>query len=147
MKENKYSKRLRLACRRAAFVIFDMWSERGYSDTRLLLPPLIPDDAVTIGNSILGSEVKEHVIPRKVIIDKCHEIFRSGGNSNDAEAIIIENLRIVWISKKEAEILNKSEHLNLRQRMPTSWSFEDGDKYERIKAAGIKLVSDDGFTK
>lgn len=144
MSEARYSNRFRLACRRAAYVIYDMWLERGHSDTRLLLPPLIPDDVVTVGSSIAGAETKEHIIPRKVIVDKCHEIFRNGGDADDAEALIIENLRMAWISKEEAERLNKSKNLNLRQRMPEGWSFESGDKYARLKMAGIKLVADDG---
>jgi hypothetical protein len=100
---------------------------------------------VTVGESIDGAETKEHIIPRRVIVEKCHEIFRNGGDAGDAEKLILENLRIVWISKREAERLNKSANLNLRQTMPEGWSFETGDKYARLRMAGIEFVSIDGY--
>lgn len=135
--ESKYSERFRLACHRAAYIMYSMWLERGKSDTRLLLPPLIPDDVVTVGRSVKGAEVKEHIIPRKVIVEKCHEIFHDGGNADDAERILLDCVRILRLSKSEAERLNRSDSLNLRQSMPDGWCFENGDKFARIKMAGI----------
>jgi len=118
--------------------MYDMWCERGHSDTRLLQPPLIPDDVVIIGSSKLGAETKEHIIPRKVIVDKCHQMFRNGQDDSAAKTLIQENVRIIYISKKEAQTLNNSDQLNLRQCMPSGWTFETGDKYARIKMAGIE---------
>ena len=119
-----------------------MWHERGHSDTRLLLPPLIPDDVVTIGKSLDGEEVKEHIIPRKVIVDQCHQIFSDGGKADDAERLILDSVRILRISRSEAQRLNRSENLNLRQSMPEGWSFETGDKFARIKLAEIEFELD-----
>ena len=137
-----YSERFRLACHRAAYVMHSMWEERGHSDTRLLLPPLIADGFVTIGKSRDGAQVKEHIIPRKVIVDRCHQIFSDGGKVDDAEKLILDSVRILRISRKEAQHLNRSDSLNLRQSMPEGWDFETGDKFARIKLAEIEFELD-----
>jgi hypothetical protein len=55
--------------------VHDMWEETCNSDTRLFVEPLIPDSFVIVGHSKAGGDHKEHVVPRVVIKDKCHEMF------------------------------------------------------------------------
>lgn len=68
------------ACLRAARVMREFWEEKGSSDTRLLLEPLVPEELVLVGESLNGFEHKEHVVPSLVICQLYHEIFECGGN-------------------------------------------------------------------
>lgn len=124
---------------RAATVMFGMWEERGSSDTRLLIPPLIPDEFVIIGESINGREHREHIIPRVVICNQCHKMFSEGVDINTVARFIRNNLKIIYISKDEQHLLDNGKQLNLRQRMPTGWSFESGDIYARLNTAKIEF--------
>ncbi|MEI6708499.1 MAG: hypothetical protein WCK96_15350 [Methylococcales bacterium] len=124
---------------RAATVMFGMWEERGSSDTRLLIPPLIPDEFVIIGESINGREHREHIIPRVVICNQCHKMFSEGVDINTVARFIRNNLKIIYISKDEQHLLDNGKQLNLRQRMPTGWSFESGDIYVRLNTAKIEF--------
>lgn len=132
---------------RATRVMFGMWEERGSSDTRLLDPPLIPDQYVRVGESLDGAEHREHVVPRKVICDECHKMFKEGtekGIEVDAliklvADLIRKHLKIIHISMKEKECLDQGKQLNLRQSMPKGWSFESGDTYARLHEANIKF--------
>jgi hypothetical protein len=53
---------------RIAWNIRSMWEEKGSSDTRLLIEPMIPDDFVLVGQSKAAvdkaNQYKEHVVPR-----------------------------------------------------------------------------------
>lgn len=120
-------------------VMFGMWEEKGSSDTRLLLPPLIPDEYVTVGESIAGREHREHVIPRKVICEECHKLFSAGESTEAIAQFIRKHLMIVYISKQEQYRLDSGKELNLRQRMPDNWSFENGDPFARLQQAGIVI--------
>jgi hypothetical protein len=127
------------AFHRAATVMFGMWEETGNSDTRLLLPPLIPDKFVIVGESFNGKEHREHVIPRNVICYKCHEMFEEGLSIDDVASFIRKHLLIVFISREEQHRLDSGKELNLRQRMPDGWSFGCGNLYARFEAANIKV--------
>lgn len=116
-----------------------MWEEKGSSDTRLLLPPLIPDAFVTVGESVAGKEHREHVIPRNVICYQCHKMFEEDSSIEAVAKFIRKHLQIVYISKEEQQKLDRGNQLNLRQRMPDGWSFDNGDLYARLNAAGIKV--------
>lgn len=124
---------------RATTVMYGMWEERGSSDTRLLLPPLIPDEYVIVGESMNGKEHKEHVVPRVVIINECHKMFNVGQGLDNVASFVRKYLKIVYISRQEQERLDKrgSGFLNLRQKMPKGWSFDGGDMYARFIEAGI----------
>ncbi len=132
---------------RAARVMFEMWEERGSSDTRLLIEPLIPRQFVLVGVSSDGAEHDEHVVPRKVICDECHKIFAVGTDSLTEKEVLIDtaarliqkHLKIVLISKREKDRLDEGKQLNLRQRMPKDWIFESGDTYERLRRAEIQF--------
>ena len=127
------------AFQRVAMVMFGMWEEKGSSDTRLLLPPLIPDEFVIVGESAAGRENREHVIPRNIICYRCHEMFSAGSSTEAVAAFIRRYLQIVHISKEEQQRLDSGKELNLRQRMPDGWSFESGNLYARLEAAKIEV--------
>lgn len=128
---------------RVASVMFGMWEEKGSSDTRLLLSPLIPDAFMAVGESVAGKEYREHVIPRNVICYQCHKMFEEGSSVETVANFVRKHLRIVYISREEQEKLDKGNQLNLRQRMPDGWSFDSGDLYARFNAAGIKIKFND----
>ncbi len=125
------------AFKRTAYVIRELWEEKGSSDTRLLLPPLIPDEFVIVGESIAGREHREHVIPRMLICDQSHKMFIRGASVDEVAKFIQRYLKIVLIAKSEQALLDKRIHLNLRQSMPDESWLDDGDIYARLKAAGI----------
>ena len=127
------------AFHRAAYVMHHMWEEKGSSDTRLLIPPLIPDDFVIVGESIAGRDHREHVIPRNIICYRCHEMYNNGATIDEVATFIRKNLKIVYISREEQRRLDSGNELNLRQRMPAGWTFETGDTYERLNVAGVKI--------
>ena len=124
---------------RTASVMFGIWEEKGSSDTRLLLPPLIPDSFVIAGESISGKDHKEHVIPRNVICSQCHKMFEEGASIEAVANFIRKHLMIVYLSKEEQENLDKGDRLNLRQRMPDGWSFDTGDLFARLNESKIKV--------
>ena len=128
------------AFERVAYVMRDMWEEKGSSDTRLLIPPLIPDEYVIVGASINGKGHKEHVVPRTVICNECHIMLHDNKSLKEVAAFIQKYLKIVHITKSEKNRLDKSSELNLRQRMPEGWSFEDGDIFSRLYEAKIEFI-------
>lgn len=124
---------------RVAYCMQHMWEEDGNSTTNLLNNWLIPDDYVLMGESLNGNECREHVIPRLVICNKCHEMFASGHDFISVSAFIQKHLMIVRISKKERDLLDLNANLGLRTKMPDGWTFENGDPFARLRLANIKL--------
>ncbi|MEW9570165.1 hypothetical protein ABQJ54_00190 [Rhodanobacter sp. Si-c] len=124
---------------RVAYVMHHMWQEDGCSDTRLLGEPLVPDKYVVVGESIRGSEYREHVIPRLVLCDECLAMFSRRESIEAVAKFLQENLKIVRISRAERHMLDSSSQLNLRQRMPDDWNFSSGDPFVRLKLANIEF--------
>jgi hypothetical protein len=133
------------AFRRAASAAFSMWEEKGTSDTRLLETMMIPDELVTVGESLEGNDYREHVVPRMMLLVHCHEtIFREHA---DDETVAVEKavdlferyLKIMRISgEKERPLLDDSDKGNLKTSMPDDWTFEGGSPFARLDAVGIK---------
>jgi hypothetical protein len=107
--------------------------ETGRSDTRLFLEPLIPRSFVIVGQSKAGGYYKEHVVPRVVILKKCHEMFANGESIEAVAEFIRKFLKVVLISNAEQEKVD----LNIKQKMPDGWSFESGDVFQRLRSADI----------
>lgn len=122
---------------RISYVMHSMWEETGSSDTRLLDEPLVPDRYVVVGESRRGTECREHVIPRKVVCEQCHSMFAHGATIEQVAAFLRSYVKVVRISKDERHVLDHGSKLNLRQRMPVGWSFEDGDVFARLALGGI----------
>lgn len=126
----------RRAALRVAMHIRGLWEEKGSSDTRLLEALLIPDRFTLAGRSVAapGHGRREHVVPRKVIVDECHCMLVRGDDDARIAAFILEHVKIVIISEEERLHLDRT--LGIRQRMPDGWR-PGGDVYARLKAAGI----------
>lgn len=136
----KYSReeRLKRASLRVAMLIRGMWEEKGSSDTRLLEAPLLADE-LTIAGESLGSGSRwrrEHVVPRLVVIKKCHEMLVQGCSDEALAKIIRENVKIVRITHEESVILDRQDCLGLKQSMPAGWEFGH-DPFARLAAARI----------
>lgn len=119
-----------------------LWEEKGSSDTRLLEALLLPDELTVVGcSTAVGGVVKnarrEHVVPRLVIIRKCHEMLAAGQSDEAVAKVIRDHTKIVWISKEECERLDRVAGLGLRQTMPAGWRFGD-DPFARLSAARIE---------
>lgn len=124
------------ACERVAYVMRGMLEEKGSTDTRLFGPPLIPDELVAVGRSQDDACYREHVIPRLVICDHAENMLKHGAELSAVARFIAEHLKIVYLTKRQCELLNSKQHFNLRQRMPTGWSFGH-DPFARLQTAGI----------
>lgn len=126
----------RRAALRVALHIRGLWEEKGSSDSRLLEALLLPDRFTLSGRShaAQGAGCREHVVPRKVVVDECHRMLARGNSDDDIAAFIQDHVRIVVISNEERILLDR--HLGLRQRMPDGWRPGD-DIYARLRRAGI----------
>jgi hypothetical protein len=128
---------------RIAWNIRSMWEEKGSSDTRLLIEPMIPDDFVLVGQSKAAvdkaNQYKEHVVPRMMICEECHRMFEHGACVEDVGRFIRKYLKIVLLTKEEQDRLDKWANLKLRQSMPTGWTFRDGSVFARLEFARIEF--------
>jgi len=136
----KFSKEqmLERAFHRIAWNVKHMWEETGRSDTRLFIEPIIPDAFVIVGQSRRGGTHKEHIVPRVLICDECHRMFKNGEPVVAVARFIRKYLKVVLISKEEQQLLDKKAHLNMKQTMPKGWTFETGCEFARLKATGIE---------
>jgi hypothetical protein len=140
--------RFERASLRVAMHIRGLWEERGGSDTRLLEALLISDEFTVVGQSeaYVGKGRREHVVPRRVIIEECHRMLELG-DSDDAIALFIrDHLKVVLISEDECERLDRKSGLGYRQDMPPGWAIGD-DLFARLDAAGIRWSPKDSATK
>lgn len=137
--------RLERACLRVAMHIRGLFEERGSSDTRLLESLFIPDELTIAGQSdaYSGKGHREHVVPRKVIIEECHEMLRQERDDAAIARFIKDHVKIVLITQEECERLDRKEHHGLRQAMPEGWAVGD-DIFARLTAAGISWTRKGG---
>ena len=136
----KYSNEdmLERAFYRVAWNVHHMWEGTGDSDPRLFMEPIISDKFVIVGKSKNGGTHKEHIVPRVVICKQCHLMFENGESIETVAKFIRSFLKIVLISEEEKNLLDKKDNLNLRQKMPAGWTFENGCAFERLTLAGIE---------
>lgn len=75
-------------------------------------------------------------------------MYEEGSSVEEVASFIRKHLQIVHISREEQRKLDQGNQLNLRQSMPDGWSFDSGDLYARLNAAGItvKFHSNRGVT-
>ena len=124
------------ACNRVAFVMKGMLEDYGTTDTRLFGPPLVPDELVAVGRSQDDACCREHVVPRLIICNRAEEMLKSGVETIEVARFIAEHLKIVYLTQKQCDLLNKKKNYNLRQKMPEGWEFGQ-DHYARLHAAQI----------
>jgi hypothetical protein len=122
--------------RRLAEIIYDHWEEGSGMDTRFFDHPFINDVFVVAGQSTVGADYREHVVPRVYLRDKCLEMFSNRATIEDVTKNLLENLLIVKITKEEAEKLNSE----LRVSMPDGWVFGKSAPLERLYKVGIKIA-------
>lgn len=120
--------------RRAAQVIFEVWEE-GWGNTRLLDDPLIPDAVTVVGLSRAGAERREHVVPLKLVYNRCEEMFSAGEDVQAVARMLARCVKIVRISKAERHRIDTE--LGLKTTMPDGWNFEDGDVFARLHKGGV----------
>lgn len=139
--------RLERACLRVAMHIRGLWEEKGSSDTRLLEGLLLPDELTIVGRSkaLKQGEARrrEHVVPRRVIVNECHEMLKRGDGDEAIAAFIRHHTKIVLVTPAEAEKLDRVAELGLRQKMPDDWLF-GGNVFRRLEVANIDWEPMDG---
>ncbi len=120
-------------------VIRGMWDETKSSDTRLLDSPLIPDRLVTVGRSkaYAGKGRREHVVPRRVLIMRIHEMLDQKASDEAIADFIMQHNKIVLVTNEEARRMDSVTEVGLRQDMPDDWSF-GGNLYRRLEMAEIE---------
>lgn len=121
---------------RVAQIIFDHWEEQSGMDTRYFDHPFIHDVYVVNGKSEVGGSYREHAVPRVYLRDECLRLFNSGASIDDVAKVLDENLRIVLISREEADLMNRS----YKTSMPDGWKIGEGDPLERFHRVGIKVI-------
>lgn len=138
--KSKFTKQelLKRACFRAAFLIHGRWEETGFSDTAYLDYLIVRDELVHVGNSLKGTECREHVVPRVLICYEAHSMFADGATVEDVAKFIERHLKIVRISRPERKYLDGSAGMNLKEKMPSGWAFNRDSIYARLDAAGIE---------
>lgn len=111
---------LERACLRVAMFMRGMWEEKGSSDTRLLLDPWIPDRLTVVGRSrgCTGKVYREHVVPRVHIANEVHRMFADGSDDRAVASYIRDHLKIIEISKEEANLLDLSSGASQSTRHP-----------------------------
>src|SRR5437763_484732 len=114
-----------------ASLSFDRWEEGRPGHTRYL-DWLVHEEIVFAGISKNGRGRREHVVPLKVIYDRCEAMFDAGAAVDEVAAFIGKHLCVVHITEEEAQRLDRV--LGLKQRMPDGWKFGD-DVFARLKAA------------
>ncbi|MEL5848967.1 MAG: hypothetical protein U7M05_06320 [Candidatus Igneacidithiobacillus chanchocoensis] len=115
-----------------------MWEETGNSDTRLFLEPMIPNKFVLVWRST-GGHYNEHVVPRVLLCQICHEILAidsSGKSLKRISEIIKKHLKVVQITKEEQQKLDRE----FKVSMPPGWDYESGDTFARLKEVGIEFT-------
>lgn len=135
----KYTKEdiKRRAIRRVATVILEQYEEGSGTHSRIF-EVLVSDYLVIDGESIDGNNYREHVVPCCLIRDEARRMYQSGASIDDVVQMIHDNLRIVLISKKEANYIDKT--LGLKDTMPDGWEFGTGDPLARLWAGDVKLA-------
>jgi len=130
---------LERASLRVTRFIRGMWEEKGDSDSRLLLHPWMPDRLTTMGRSraCAGKVYREHVVPRVLIVREAHRMFAEGHSDDEVALYIRDHVKIVEITKEEADRLDRKADFNLKKTMPEGWQA-GGDVYARLAAAGIE---------
>ena len=122
---------------RIAWNIRYMWEETGSSDTRLFLEPIIPHKFVLAGRSD-GGTYNEHVVPRVMLCEACHNMLSVDHSDESLITIAMflkKYLKVVQITKDEQMRLDFD--LKLKQKMPDGWTYDTGNVFARLDAAGI----------
>lgn len=131
---------------RALVSLFSDQIEAGYDcvHTRVFSYVLHPEiDYVYCGTSVTvkgnTAPYAEHVVPCAILVDECLRLLKEKKfNQKQIASLLMQHWKIAIISKDEANILDSE--LKLKETMPEGWSFESGDTFARLKAAGIKLI-------
>src|SRR5690606_27942308 len=118
---------LERACLRVTMFMRGMWEEKGSSDSRLLFDPWIPDRLVTVGRSTACTDkvYREHVVPRVHIANAVHKMFADGYSDEQVARYIREHVKIVEITREEADRLDRRVNANLKTKMPADWNAGD----------------------
>lgn len=124
------------ACLRMANVLYGHWEEGTGAHTRLF-EKLIDEGYIVVGTSIRGGAYREHVVPFKVLRDRCNEYFDKGRRAEDVAPFIETHLKVAFITMDERDRLDFE--LGLRDRMPDGW--QEGDVMARLRMAGIVLAT------
>ena len=101
------------------------------------------DDLILIGNSPDGmrDKYREHVVPASLLKDEAIKLAEEGAPAEVIADFLRHHLFIVWISFKEAEMLNSGTDnggCSLKTTMPKGWVF-GCDPLERLQDAGIPI--------
>lgn len=95
----------------------------------------IPDVHVPVGKGESGTEHREHVIPLKLLRNRCNLMLEAGASVERVAEWLRTFLAIVRITKDQARMLDHTH--GWKTSMPLDWNFESGCIYERLHRAEI----------
>jgi hypothetical protein len=82
----------------------------------------------------------EHVVPCAVLINEVFRLFEESNlEDNDIAKLLQKHWKIVTITKEEANHIDST--LKLKSKMPSGWTFENGDTFERLNLANIEVIA------
>lgn len=138
---------------RMALYLKDIWDEYNHNEKNPLpahsriFDVMMVDDFILLGQSVelqksieAGSSKKgyrEHLVPCATLRDHAADMFRAGKMPEDVAAMLQRFLRIVHITREEADRLNYD--VGLKNKMPDGWDWDSGDVKERLHMANIEL--------
>lgn len=103
--------------------------------------PFIHDVYVVNGRSEAGGSYREHAVPKAYLRNQCLRLLNSGASIDDVAKVLDENLRIVLISREEADLLNRAHKMS----MPEGWRIGEGDPLERFLDILPRLKAGDSY--
>ncbi len=101
-----------------------------------LFDHLVPNDYITLGESVKGKGHREHVVPCAMIREQGYKMFNNGYLVEDVASMIENNLIIIHITSEEQKFIDVE--LGYKRVMPDDWKFGDS-AYARLDKAGIKI--------
>jgi hypothetical protein len=101
------------------------------------------DDQITIAQSInyknkLGNRYREHAVPCDLLYREAVVMYEEGAKLYQIANMFKQNLLIVLITSKEADLLDNK--LSLKTEMPDDWKVGDSP-FARFDFAGIELTN------
>lgn len=130
------------AYRRAAMALHDVWEANGKGEKRAahtrLIDIIVWQYTLVEGRSV-GGTYREHLVPLAALQDKALRMFREDRTIEDVAEMLHRLLRIAYITKAEAALLNKQE--GMKNGMPKDFDWESPTPDLRRRLKGFVVLT------
>lgn len=137
----------RRAFERVSLVLFSFWEEQKDNDRRLasvhsrIFDTLVRKEYIEINKKSADRSYPEHVVPCAYIRNHAFKMFWDGRTTDEVADMIGRLLRIAYIRKQEAKILDAVH----KDTMPGDWDPDEGSILRRLEDAGIEVRDSNGM--